>query len=199
MTRLFTAIALCAALCSCTSERTVKKSSKPASEQTLGQRLNQPDTSRRSQYEKYMATSKDGRGTGGMQFQKQMFNSSAFSGSKHVAGISNATGMNGQYKTQPSMFSRLKFWGNNSAFKGSNQTNSAATQMFNGAGAFKTGSAREGSMNFSGAGDVFETNPALTRNDRIGRAPKIIENFGGTSTSGAGYSESEVKQLLNRN
>ncbi|MBL9130788.1 MAG: hypothetical protein JNG86_06290 [Verrucomicrobiaceae bacterium] len=176
-------------LCSCAGGEG-KKKSKPLDEVKLGQRLNKPDTSQRSHYEKFMSKSVDGRGSAGMQFQNQMFRTSK------VAGLNEASGMGGQYKTKESMFSRLKFW-DKSTFK-TDQAGGIASKAFDTGDAFKTGEAGEGSKIFSGADDVFGTKQALSRSDRVGQAPKIIENRSNSGTTGS-YTEDEVKRILNRN
>lgn len=184
-------IALCLALCSCVGGMKKKKST-PASEQTLGQRLNRPDTNRRSHFEKQLSRAADGRGSAGARFQKQAFQASNFS------GTSKAGGIDGQFKTKQSMWSRMKFWGRDSSFAGADKASAAAAKTFDTGDAFNTAPAREGAMKFSGADDVFGTDNALSRSDRIGRTPKIIDTIDTTSTSGK-YTEDEVKSILNRN
>ena len=195
---LVTAICLSAlALCSCESgEKTKKKpSSKSLDEVKLSERLGRkPDQDNRSHYEKYLPSATGGRGSAGTQFQKQMYKSATIHGTN-----TQATGLDGKYKTNQSAFSRWKFWGQKGKFAEAGKSSSATSKVFDpGTGGFDAAkAAREGSQEFSGASNTFGTKSALSDRDRLTTLPnaKSIDSISTTNS----YSEDEVKKLLNRN
>lgn len=181
-------------LCSCAGGSGKKKPSKSLDEVSLGQRLNgKPDMNQRSQYEKYISNATDGRGKAGTQFQKEMFRSSTFQG-KQAGGFDNS------FKTKQSAVSRWKFWARDNSFSQAGKGSNIASKTFD-AGGDSTASkaAPEGAMTFSGADNQFGTKSALTRSERVGRLPNIIETIDTTSTKNSSYTEDEVKRLMNRN
>lgn len=186
----FIALALLPALllCSCGSSKGKKKKKDPMS-QTLGQRLDRPDMTRQSSYQKYMDNSKDS-GSMGSHFQKKSFRSSNFAADK------KAGGMNQAYKTDTAKgFGESQYA--NSRFSGSEKGSLLSKKEFGTGSAFDAGKgAPSGNSVFSGANDVFGTRSALPKSLRTARPEKIIEERG--SNTNQAYSEEDVKRLLGR-
>ncbi len=186
----FIALALLPALllCSCGSSKGKKKKKDPMS-QTLGQRLDRPDMTRQSSYQKYMDNSKDS-GSMGSYYQKKSFRSSNF------AADQKAGGMNQSYKTDTAKgFGASKYA--DSKFTPSDKGSFFSKKEFGTGSAFDAGKASSsGNSVFSGANDAFGTRSALPRSQRFARPEKIIEERG--SDASKSYSEDEIKRLLGR-
>lgn len=183
-----------AALCQCSSGDKKKEDKKDVASMSLAQRsMQKPDQNRRSSYEKYI-TNPRSKGNAGSHFQKQMHSSKAFNGGSSYAGQK-------QFKTSQSWFSRSKNRSSDMTYSlGGKQAVESKGSFETQASRFAGQSAREGSSMLREGGDVFGTGNALTRSERRGKAPLIIENYndrGGGKKSA--YSEDEVKKLLNRN
>ncbi|MFO1485040.1 MAG: hypothetical protein U1F71_16895 [Verrucomicrobiaceae bacterium] len=183
------------ALCQCSffkdKEKTAKK--KDTSSMPLAQRsMLKPDENQRSQFEKFITNPKS-KGNSGSYYQKQMHHSKSFNGGDSYAGQK-------QFKTDQSWFGKSKA-------SGTDMTYSLGGKSAKGMdGTFKTDSsrlgsqkAREATSTFSGADNMFKTSNALTRSERVGKAPNIIENYNDMGGKKSAYSEDEVKKLLNRN
>jgi hypothetical protein len=185
----FIALALVPALlCSCGSSKD-KKKKKDLMSQTLGSRLDRPDMTRQSSYQKFMDSSKD-TGSMGSHFQKKGFHSSNF------AAGQKAGGMNQAYKTDPAKgFGASKYADSN--FAQSDKGSLFSRKEFGTGSAFDAGkNSPSGSSAFSGANDIFGTRSALPKSLRTARPEKIIEERG--SNTNQAYSEDDVKRLLGR-
>jgi hypothetical protein len=186
----FIALALLPALllCSCGSSKGKKKKKDPMS-QTLGQRLDRPDMTRQSSYQKYMDNSKDS-GSMGSHFQKKSFRSSNFAADKKAGGMSQA------YKTDTAKGFGASSYAD-SKFAQSDKGSLFTKKEFGTGSAFDAGKgAPSGNSVFSGANDVFGTRSALPKSLRTARPEKIIEERG--SNTNQAYSEEDVKRLLGR-
>ena len=175
-------------LCSCGNSKDKKKKKDPMS-QTLGQRLDRPDLSRQSSYQKYMDNSKKADGMGS-HFQKKSYRSSEFAGDQKVGGMSRS------YKTDS-----VKGLGASkdaaSSFTQSDKSSTFSKKGFGTGSAFDAGkTSPAGSSVFSGANDVFGTRSALPKSLRSARPEKIIEERG--SDTSKSYTVDEIKRLLGR-
>ena len=187
-------LCLCAgiALCQCSSpeKKTVDQADLPLEKRTTSG----VDLNKRSQFEKYMNDPKLTKGSAGSHFQNQSHHAKGFNGANSYAGQK-------EFKTSQSWFGNSKPKGVNMMYvlgdkQALNKSNSFKTEVSR----FGSQQAREGSATFTGADNAFKTDSALTRSQRIGKAPNIIENYndkGGGKKSA--YSEDEVRKLLNRN
>lgn len=175
-------------LCSCFSPKGKKKKKDPMN-QTLGQRLDRPDLTRESSYQKYMTNSKEA-GNMGSYYQKKSFRSSGFDADQKAGGMSQS------YKTDA-----VKGFGAStyakSSFAQSDKGSLFTKKEFGTGSAFDAGKASSsGNSVFSGANDVFGTRSALPRSQRFARPEKIIEERG--SDTSQTYSEDDIKRLLGR-
>lgn len=175
-------------LCSCGSSKG-KKKKKDLMGQTLGSRLDRPDTTRQSSYQKYMDNSKD-TGNMGSHFQKQTFRSSNFAADQKAGGMSRS------YKTDSAKgFGESQYA--DSKFAQSDKGSPVSKKEFGTGSAFDAGkNSPSGNSVFSGANDIFGTRSALPKSLRTARPEKIIEQRG--SNTGTAYSEEDVKRLLGR-
>jgi hypothetical protein len=184
----FIALALAPALlCSCGSSKDKKK--KDPMSQTLGQRLDRPDMTRQSSYQKYMDNSKDA-GSMGSFYQKKSFRSSNYAADQKAGGMSRA------YKTDSVKgFGESKYA--DSKFSQSDKGSLFSKKDFGTGAAFDAGkTSPSGNSAFSGANDIFGTRSALPKSLRTARPEKIIEERG--SDTSQAYSEEDVKRLLGR-
>ena len=187
----FIALALLPALllCSCDSAKDKKKKKKDLMGQTLGSRLDRPDMTRESSYQKYMNNSKEA-GSMGSYYQKKGFRSSNF------AADQKAGGMNQSYKTDAAKGFGASSYAD-SKFAQSDKGSLFTKKEFGTGSAFDAGKASpSGNSVFSGADDVFGTRSALPKRLRTGRPEKIIEERG--SDTSQTYSEEDIKRLLGR-
>jgi len=183
-------------LCQCSSGSKKKPAKKKdVASMSLAQRsLLKPDENQRSQYEKYISDSKNGKGGAGNYFQKQVHHSKNFSGGNSYAGGK-------EFKTSQSWFGKSKAQGTDMTYSlGNRQSQASKDQFKTSESTLGSQRAREGTSTFSGASNVFPTGNALTRSAGAPRPPKIIENYndqaGGKKSA---YSEDEVRRLINRN
>lgn len=180
-------IPLALMLAACGSGKSKKK--KDLMGQTLGQRLDRPDTSRSSHYQKYMSNSSNGRNITA-KWQKQSHHQTAFGGANRVKGLNH-------FKTsEAGGLSSSK--DGKAVFSGAGQASWLSRQGFE-TSTSRDGSkmSREGSGFFRDGSRVFGADAALPSSQRMGREPKIIENRAMDST-GSAYSEDEVRRLLGR-
>jgi len=184
-TALIALALLPALLCSCGSS---KKKKDPMS-QTLGQRLDRPDMTRQSSYQKFMDNSKD-TGSMGSHFQKKSFRSSNYAADQKAGGMSRS------YKTDSAKgFGESKYA--DSKFAQSDKGSLFSKKEFGTGSAFDAGkNSPSGNSVFSGANDIFGTRSALPKSLRTARPEKIIEERG--SNTNQAYSEEDVKRLLGR-
>lgn len=175
-------------LCSCGSSKDKKKKKDPMS-QTLGQRLDRPDLSRQSRYQKYMDNSKQADGMGS-HFQKKSFRSSEFAGDQKAGGLSRS------YKTDSVKGLGASKYAE-SSFTQSDKGSAFSKKEFGAGSAFDADKASSSASSlFSRANDVFGTRSALPKSLRTARPEKIIEERG--SDTSKSYSEDEIKRLLGR-
>lgn len=189
--RLLICLSTSVVLCQCTS---TKKKKEDPSEQSLVKRTTSGvDLNKRSQYEKYMNDPKLSKNSAGSYFQKQSHHSKNFNGGNSYSGQK-------EFKTSQSVYGKSKANFDMTYALGDKQALTKKNGFKTEVSRFSSQEAREGSAVFSGADNIFNTGSALTRSQRIGKAPKIIENYndkGGGKKSA--YSEEEVRKLLNRN
>ncbi|HBJ87774.1 MAG TPA: hypothetical protein DDZ88_28740 [Verrucomicrobiales bacterium] len=177
-------------LCQCSG---TEGKNKKVTEMSLEQRaVRKPDDSQRSQYEKYLTDPKMSKGGAGTYFQKQMHHSKSFNGGNSYAGQK-------QFKTSQSWFGKSRSQAADMTYSlGDRQSRMGGEAFKADQSRFGSQQAREGSSFFSGAGDVFKTNSALTRAKGAPRPPKIIGNLEATSTTDGAYTEDQVRSLLQR-
>lgn len=171
----------------CGSGKSKKK--KDLMGQTLGQRLDRPDLSRSSPYQKYMNNASNGRNIAA-KWQKHSHHQTTFGKADQVQGLN-------QFKTSEAGGLGSSKDGQ-AAFSGAGEASWLSRQGFD------TSTNRDGSkISRDGAGffregrRAFGADAALPSSQRMGREPKIIENRA-MDSSGSAYSEDEVKRLLGR-
>ncbi len=177
-------------LCQCSHSE--KKKSKP-SELSLAQRaMRKPDATERSQFEKYLSPSKDGKSGTAAHYQKQTHQSKSFSGGDSYAEQK-------PFKAGQSWFGKSKVQGMDTTYALGDQQAAGLGGTFK-AGASNLGSKqdRAGDSTFRSSNDAFKAGSALTRSKRTGKAPLIIETIETQSIKKSAYTEDEVKRLLNR-